>query len=423
MSPGLRVILLAFLPLLLAAAPKPVPRSPYLPLVYRYADTMLSRGRDGHGAVKTDLLLSALDRTTLAPLADRPLADPQRDQNLLRVLHTLSDLSGKPVYRAAADVELAWFLEDAAKRQAKLAPWDEGLAWDVAADKPVAAARDGVERPWMLWDRCFELAPGASRTLSLGLASAPDQSARRLGFSMRAWAAGYHHTKDDAFIRAGESAAARLEQAEGASSPERVSIAIDCAGAAGRFPGPLAARLRAIASREDQAFCGLPHDLAGKAGFARDAAASATTPLWQSRAADRRVVSTAAVAMMCVSRYENSGDVRYRRLIHEAADAYRRSMPPADADLAALDLGHAISLQLAAWRSTSRQEHLETATRLADLAVKQLWSDGPLPRAGLKAADYDAACGVDTLALALVELHLSILHITAVRCPPNTIDR
>ena len=36
---------------------------------------------------------------------------------------------------------------------------------------------------------------------------------------------------------------------------------------------------------------------------------------------------------------------------------------------------------------------------------------------------YETITGADTLALALVELHLSILHITAVRCPPNTIDR
>ena len=31
--------------------------------------------------------------------------------------------------------------------------------------------------------------------------------------------------------------------------------------------------------------------------------------------------------------------------------------------------------------------------------------------------------GADTLALALLELNLSVLHIAAVRCPPNTIDR
>src|SRR5689334_16961808 len=82
-------------------APKPVPKSPYLPAVYRYADTMLKHGRDAVGPQKTGLLLSALDRTTLLPPESRPLSDPRHDQNVLRVLYTLSELSGKPVYRDA----------------------------------------------------------------------------------------------------------------------------------------------------------------------------------------------------------------------------------------------------------------------------------------------------------------------------------
>src|SRR5438093_1088996 len=52
----------------------PVPPSPYLPVIYRYADTMLERGRDTYGPQKTGLFLSALDRATLAPLTNRPAA-------------------------------------------------------------------------------------------------------------------------------------------------------------------------------------------------------------------------------------------------------------------------------------------------------------------------------------------------------------
>ena len=43
-----------------------------LKVVQRYADTMLERGRDTYGPQKSGLLLSALDRTTLAPLTSRP---------------------------------------------------------------------------------------------------------------------------------------------------------------------------------------------------------------------------------------------------------------------------------------------------------------------------------------------------------------
>ena len=59
-------------------------------------------------------------------------------------------------------------------------------------------------------------------------------------------------------------------------------------------------------------------------------------------------------------------------------------------------------------------------------SVNSLWKNSWAPtrcRASLKSEHYEAITGADTLALALLELHLNILHITAARCPPNTIDR
>src|SRR5688500_7624842 len=157
------------------AAPKPVPKSPYLSVVYRYADTMIARGRDTYGPQKTGLLLSALDRAAGTPWEARPVADPQLDQNLLRVLYTLSELSGKPVYRDAADAELRWFLRDAVSRGASLSPWDQGLAWNASTDVMVPATTNR-SRPWMLWDRCFDLESEASARLVVGLRerAAPD---------------------------------------------------------------------------------------------------------------------------------------------------------------------------------------------------------------------------------------------------------
>src|SRR5436190_4858647 len=130
----------------------PVPSSPFVRVVYGYADTMLKNGRDKNG-----LLLSALDRNTLAPLTNRPNApeglrlsdrvgasdapltgsNPYHDENLLRLLSTLTELTLKLQYRAAADAELKWFATNAGTLD--------------------------FSRPWMLWDRCFELAPAASR--------------------------------------------------------------------------------------------------------------------------------------------------------------------------------------------------------------------------------------------------------------------
>jgi len=129
------------------------------------------------------------------------------------------------------------------------------------------------------------------------------------------------------------------------------------------------------------------------------------------------------VGMMCVSRYENTGKVAYRTLIVAAADAYLDSLPGAQTDAWPLTFGQAISLELAAFRITARQEYHTRAFKLGEIAVEQFFAGSPLPRASLKSDHYESVTGADALALALAELHLSVLHITAVRTPPNTVDR
>jgi hypothetical protein len=124
-----------------------------------------------------------------------------------------------------------------------------------------------------------------------------------------------------------------------------------------------------------------------------------------------------------VSRYENTGKVSYRELIRSAADAYLDSLPAADADAWPAPFAHGISLELAAWRATARQVYIDRARALADVAVERFFGANPLPRASWKSEHYESITGADSLALALVELHLHILYITAVRWPPNSIDR
>jgi uncharacterized protein YyaL (SSP411 family) len=187
-----------------------------------------------------------------------------------------------------------------------------------------------------------------------------------------------------------------------------LTAAIDCAGAATLAPEPLASQLRAFAVREDVSYFGSPKDFAG----------TKVLPLEP----PSRWKWVATAAMPCVSRYENAGNVRFRQLILDAAETYRAD-PPKDADLSPMVFGHAISLELAAWRSTADQKYLDSAIKLADFAVKHFWDDSPLPRASLKTEHFESITGADSLALGLVELHLSILGITAVRSPPNTIDR
>jgi len=449
----------------LAADPlkAPVPKSPYIAVVYRYADTMLDKGRDTFGPQKTGLFLSALDRATLAPLTNRPAApagvresarvgkagqplagaNPQHDENLLRVLSLVSDLTAKPKYREAADAAMRWFVMNARERDQL--PWGEHGYWDVIADGHVAT--DGAQkfsRPWMLWDRCFALAAEASQQYALSLRDDPKSaqvsSARQAGFLLRTRAVAYAHTKDERFLRAIEALLQRFERKrhpktglikddegqQGATTVSSLSMAIDCDGAAHLVPEPLNSRLRAFAAQEDEIFCVLSHDLKNSDGFLAKAdvsdgkAVGRPTTLWGARDG---AYTTAQVGMMCVSRYDNTGRLGHRGLLLAAADAYLDSMPAEGDDVWPGTFGHAISLQVAAWRHSARPAYMERARKFADLAIERFFGTNALPRASLKSEHYESITGGDTLVLALAELHLHVLHITAVRCPPNTIDR
>ena len=378
----------------------PVPPSPYLPIIYKYADAMLERGRDTNG-----LFHSVLNRVTMVPLALRTSGPtPQDHQNLLRLLYTLSELSAKPKYRTAADAELRWFLSN--------------------ADSRIYLSN----QPWMLWDRCFEIAPEAALRLAVRLTNERLDSKdvevfyRQAGFYLRAWAQAYAHTREESFLKASEALFDQTEKVrqlgKNAAFASTLSLSIDCDAASRLVPGTLASRLRAFADHEDKMFCPLPEWLKSTGAFVTGD--GRRVPPWMTGSGDN---TTARIGLMCVSRYENTGGPAYRDLVHAAADLYLDSLPASDADVWPMTFGHAISLQVAAWRSTAQQKYLDRGRELADFAVKHFFDQGPLPRASLKSNHYDATTGADTLALGFVELHLHILAITAVRYPPNTIDR
>jgi hypothetical protein len=439
----------------------PVPQSPYIAVVYRYADTLLERGRDTFGPQKTGLFLGALDRVTLEPLTNRPPAPAgvreldrcgtpggpltganlQHDENLLRLLYLLTDLTTKPKYREAADGALRWFFENAAVDPTP--PWGGRGFWDTMSDQPVVAAKESslFFRPWMLAERTFGLAPGPSRTWALRLRDEPmpptPQRPRHLGCSLRSWAAAYHSTKDAQFLKAIEAAlpptTGRGEGPQGAKVPPSdmafiaaLSLAIDYDGSALLLPEPLASRLRALAAHEDESFESVFREVAFRKIFHDAAPTGGLAPRerrwgdWTVGAADW---TTARMALLCVSRYDNRGRTIYLQVLTNAASAYLDSVPGVDEDVWPAAFGHAISLQLAAWRHTANAVYLQRARIFADLAIARLFGSSPLPRASVRSEHYESLTGADTLALALAELHFQVLHITAVRCPLNTIDR
>src|ERR1044071_4227305 len=164
----------------------------FLAVVRGYADAMIERGRDVYGPQKTGLLLSALNRNPIGLLkvrpappggirrADRPGrpwvemngANPHLDQNLLRILYCLSDITGEARYAKVADEELSWFFHHTMSPKTDLLPWGEHLSWDVILDIPISGGDEMMHefaRPWALWDRCFALAPEEGRRFALGL--------------------------------------------------------------------------------------------------------------------------------------------------------------------------------------------------------------------------------------------------------------
>ncbi len=443
-----------------AEVPKaPVPNSPFIAVVYRYADTLLERGRNTNDPAKRGLFHSAMDRNSFSPLTNRPPAptgvhemertiakngslttpNPQHDENLLRILYTLSELTTKPKYREAADAELGWFLSNMKSPK---------RTFESGAQANLVLAR--TDRIWMLWDRCFEVSPAgdgpASWYASMGLnlfepgeglyAYGPHAGmdvTRRVGHYIRTMAMAYAKPKSflhreyleemEFFLEHYDEKAIRAQNSSTPVLPftnsdlvSRLSFAMDCSAAAHRVPDSLASKLRASAAQVDAAFCSAPHRVMKAGGFATG---GAETQLWM--LGDARA-TTAQIGMMCVSRYENGGRKDFLPLITAAADQYLDSLPPTDADVWPMTLGHAISLELAAWRHTAKPEYMARARKLGEWSVEHFWGKNALPRASLKTDHYETVTGADSLALALMELHLNILHITAVRCPSNTID-
>jgi len=458
--------------------PAPVPKSPYIAVVYRFADTLLDRGRDTHGAQRTPLFVSALDRTTLAPLERRPPApgnipeveragatnslagsNLQHDENLFRLLYLLSELTNKPKYRDAADAALTWFFTNTQSAATGLLPWGNRLSWDTALEQPTVVGDTAVHqfyRPWLLWERCFALAPAASRHFAEGLwehqiadpksgafdrqtgyfrhapRSGPD-TARDAGFYIRTWAMAHSLTRRTELLRPIDVLLGRFEQKRHPTSgwidgdvASELSMAIDCDGASRHVPEPLASTLKQFADQQDtllESLRNVPSQARGFVTHVDRATGKPVGPATSPWINDPGLMTTAQFGMLCVSRYDNTGKIAYRDLLMRGAEEYLEALPRDSDDVLPRTFGHAISLELAAWRHGAAPRHLEAARRLADFAVAHFWGTNALPRASIKSDHYESVTGADTLALALVELHLQVLHITAVRCPPNTIDR
>jgi hypothetical protein len=452
---SLCLLMLALLPCAHAAA-----SSNFLHVVRRYADAMIEHGRDHYGPQKSGLLLSALDRTTFAPLKVRPAppggvrrgdrpgrawvemngANPMLDQNLLRVFYTLSEITGDARYAKIADEEITWFFNNTQSPGTGLLPWGEHLSWDVILDVPIAGGDEMMHeyaRPWVLWDRCFALVPDASRRFALGVWEHQIANHKTGGFDRHApyfehgpvdgkdfprhgafyigtWCYAWKHTRDETFLRAIEAILARFERKRVQKDGTFIGTLgpLDLEMAATMVPDALARRLRAFAAQEDElTFQEMKKLFPGTNQSA--------IPKWQN---GYSAGTLASAAMFYLGRYEQTRHPTYRNAVLKIADEYLNSRPGEDVDAWPQSFAHVISTQIAAHWITEKPIYLAEAQRFAQMAADVFWQDNPLPRASKQTGHYEAITGGDSLALALLQVHAASRGLTN-RIPSNTIDR
>ncbi len=219
------------------AAQTPSIHPEYLRAVTDYADAIIAHASDKYGKVHSPVFMTGgLDLKTYK-FVRRPLkgqgiregdraygANPQQDENLYQTLYGLTEVTGDNKYSSAADKSLKWFFENCQSPATGLFAWGEHLHWDPEAE--ACKGRDLHEfcRPWILWDRSFDLAPNACETFAKGLwdhqvynhlgdfnrhakysEHGPGRRcniSRHAGFYIATWARAYKETKNPVFLKA-----------------------------------------------------------------------------------------------------------------------------------------------------------------------------------------------------------------------------
>ncbi|NUQ63073.1 MAG: AGE family epimerase/isomerase [Pirellulales bacterium] len=423
----------------------------YLRIACDYADAMIAQGRDTYGSEHSPLFAEALDRSTMRMLEgdalkkveaiprepwgvrphDRMISggNPQHCENLYQVLYALAELTGKSRYAEEADRSLEFFFKHCQSPATGLFWWGEHAGWDFHGEKPIdkpAGKTHEFYRPWVLWQQSWRLAPEACRRFALGLwehqignhetgdfsrhaaidAHAPGADApyaRHGGFYIETWAAAYEKTGEEVFLHAIESVLDGLERARlreggyliggskrnGGRRDHDLSLAVSLGNAAATVPAALAAKLRGVATTNDEI-------------FAKSFAGAGGAGLWSNAYGGSPLAGVADVWML---RYRQVGSDVYRRAVVDAADRYRTSKINLGEPLWPGTVGSAVLLMLNAHELTGEKKYLDAADRFAQEGVRLFLADGrPLPKASHMHDHYEAVTNGDTLMLAFLRL-------------------
>ena len=457
----------------------------YLDHVEYYANAMLDHARDTYGTEHSPLFATTLIRETLslpegealeALLSlereswgirshDRMLtgANPMHDQNLYQILYALTELTGNPKYAAEANKTLKWFFQHCQSDHTGLMAWGEHIGWDFNTETTIdKRQRFNHEffRPWVFWDKCFDLAPQSCVDFASGLwhhqihdhatgefsrhaqydqhgTGIQNQYPRHGGFFIATWAEAYEQTGDSLFLQAIDvlynfyhrnrnpiSGAIPGEVDNPRSNNlllwpnSNLGLAIDLWDAVPKLPPETGRQLRGMALDIDEVYLKIPHDLSPDGqGFVSQGNAE-TLAAEDVRNGNNRVYSDlwttgygqstdANAANICMLRYQQTGNEGFSQLVLAAADRYLDTEPVTDFPVYPGSLGDVIRLLMNAHDLTSDEVYLDRAHHFARMSLEMFFDESsPLPKASSKHGHYEAITRADNLMMEILRLYL-----------------
>ena len=457
----------------------------YLKIVQAYADILIDKGRDVYGKEHSPLFAVMLDRENCKLFEqehrkniwdlrfkdaddlrlrnrDRIFtgANPMHDENLYQVLYALTEITGNQRYKEEADKAIKWFFEHCQSPVTGLMAWGEHMGWDFYTEGIVTWGKSmhhggklkesvthEFARPWILWERSFELAPEPCTKFAMGLwehqvadhntgnfsrhanyekheTFEDSEFPRHGGFYISAWAQAYKRTKDPVYIEAIDKIVTCFDSRRSPQSGaipaftadkpgknilwalSNLSLAIDLWDASDKVPDRLSEKMRQCAAKTDNVFLKLNHDLKpdGK-GFLISMQLDTLEP--SKNGAYSGYWGLAGPANLCLTRYKQAKKGEYKNLALAAAEIYleNKNEPKNHTALHPSSLGRIIYLLAGLYELSGEERYLRRAEYYADRAVKLFLDDSsPLPKATSKHNHYEAVTGSDTLMMALLKL-------------------
>ena len=312
-----------------ASAAEPAPD--LLGVVQRFADAMIDKSRSRLPKKELPLFPIVLTRDTYeipkgnvqnlvtarVPQEFKHTANPHHDQNIYQIFYALTAVTGQKKYAAEADRVLSYFLKNCQDPRYGFYTWGEHLGWDLNRNEmggyPRADAANGAihefYRPWIFWEKSFELAPenalrfaqalwkhqidhkggsiSFSRHAMVSKGDTPNRRGyefpRHGGFYIATWATAYRKTNDAEMLKAIEALVGFyesrrdpktgviphytghefLKSGEGVQNvytPSNASFAVDLHDAAQSMPAALKTRMLDLARSQDRAILAMPHE-------------------------------------------------------------------------------------------------------------------------------------------------------------------